>query len=374
VNYLSFALVSIFVGWFTVDDIQVVLVESPPLFLGFSGYILSKLKGAKFLLNVSDLWPESAVVVGLLQNRRLIRWAILAEEWLYRHAVLVTGQTQGIVDSISKRCPETRTVLMTNGVSPEFLVSATTAVASRDRVRLEFGTKDKFVVGYAGLHGLVYRLDMLLSAAGALAKYEDVHFLLIGDGPEKNRLQEKAKIEALHNVTFLPTLPAVRMPEVFTAMDVVVVPLKRHELFKGTLPSKLFEAMGAGVPVIGALEGEARRIIETSECGLCVEPENSQALAEGILKLFHDAALRKRLGENGREYVMKHYNRKDIAARFDHILSDLVAASPLIRTQKQAPSGTTWRTTKPHSGKAAHGGTRSGGQATVSGKHSKFNC
>src|SRR3974377_725956 len=111
-------------------------------------------------------------------------------------------------------------------------------------------------------------------------------------------------------------------------MDVLVMTLRRHDLFKGTLPSKIFEALGAAVPVVAALEGEAQRLIAEGKCGICVEPENPAAIAEAILRLFHDPALRKRLGENGREYVSKYYNRKEIANRFERVLTELFSANP----------------------------------------------
>lgn len=326
-NYLSFSVLSVVVGWRALENADVVFVESPPLFVGFSGYMLSKLKNAKLVLNISDLWPESAVVLGVLRNQLLIRWVTRAEEWLYRRASLVTGQTQGIVDSIHRRCPGTRVQLMTNGVSPEFLASAAEALVKRECVRREFDAENRFVVGYAGLHGLVYGLDAVLKTASVLANFDEIHFLLIGDGPEKQRLQKKAKLDGLTNISFFSTLPVARMPEILTAMDVVLITLRRHDLFRGTLPSKLFEAMGAGVPVIGAFRGEAQRIIEGSNCGICVEPEDAPAMAEAILTLLRDPVLRRRLGENGREYVSNYYNRKEIAERFERLLVESLLPS-----------------------------------------------
>jgi len=326
-NYLSFSLLSIVFGWWTLENADVVFAESPPLFVGFSGYLLSKLKDAKFVLNISDLWPESAVVLGVLRNQRLIRCVTWAEEWLYCRASLVTGQTQGIVDSIRTRCPETRIHLMTNGVSPEFIVATAQALASRERVRREFGVAGKFVIGYAGLHGLVYGLEVVLKAANVLAKFDKIQFLLIGDGPEKHRLQEKAKLDGLVNVSFFSTLPAARMPEIFTAMDVMLITLRRHDLFKGTLPSKLFESMGAGVPVVAAMQGEAQRVVENAHCGICVEPEDAPAMAEAILTLFRDPALQRRMGENGREYASNHYNRKEIPEQFEDLLVNRLVAT-----------------------------------------------
>jgi len=335
-NYLSFTLLSVAVGALRIHNVDAIVVDSPPLFLGFSGYLLSKLKRAKFVFNIADLWPESAVVLGVLRSRTLIRWTTRAEEWLYRHANLVTGQTQGIVDSIRKRCANARIQLITNGVSLEFLESAARASASREAVRSEFGVSGKFVVGYAGLHGLVYRLDAMLDAARALAHFHDIHFLLIGDGPDKNRLQTRAEHEKITNVSFLGTLPAARMPEVFTAMDVLLISLRRGDLFKGTIPCKLFEAMGAQVPVVGALEGEAQKIIATANCGICVEPENTAAIVEAVTTLYRDPDLRTRLGNNGREYVSKNYNRREIAARFERLLAEILSVPPSLTGRVEA--------------------------------------
>jgi glycosyltransferase involved in cell wall biosynthesis len=180
---------------------------------------------------------------------------------------------------------------MTNGVSPEFLASAADARVTRESVRREFGGAGKSVVGYAGLHGLAYDLNAVLKTANVLANNDEIQFLLIGDGPEKRPLQEKAKLDRLTNVSFFSTLPAARMPEIFTAMDVVLIIVRHHDLFKGTLPSKLFDAMGAGVPVITTLQGEAQQILETANCGICVQPNDIPAMAEGILTLFRDSTL-----------------------------------------------------------------------------------
>ena len=337
-NYLSFALLSLVVAALTPGDSDIVFVESPPLFLGFSGYLMSRLKHAKFVLNISDLWPESAVALGVLKNRGLIRWANWAEKWLYRHASLVTGQTEGIVQYIEKRSPKTRVELLTNGVSPEFLSSAEEALANRESVRGEFGVTGKFVVGFAGLHGLAYDLDSLLEAARMLTSFDEIHFLLVGDGPEKHRLQEQVKLNGMSNVSFFAALAAARMPEIFTAMDVALIPLQRHELFKGTLPAKLFEAMGAGTPVVAAMAGEARRIIEVANCGICVEPGEVPAIAAAILTLFRDIELRRKLGRQGRDYVSVYYNRKEIAERFEHLLVETLSDSHSLASQAAAGS------------------------------------
>jgi glycosyltransferase involved in cell wall biosynthesis len=319
-NYLSFAALSFIVGWVTTKNVDVVVVESPPLFLGFSGYMLSRFKRAKFVLNVSDLWPESAVALNVLRNRRLIRWATRAEEWLYSQANLVTGQTQGIVDSIRKRCTNTPVYLLTNGVAPEFLEQVDQVRSSRMRLREKFGFGRKFIVAYTGVHGLAQGLDTLLSSADLLRGHREIQFCFFGDGPEKPRLRSIAAERGLENVQFYSPLPASQMVELLAAVDVCVVPLKRNDLFKGALPSKLFEALGAGVPVLVGLDGEAKELIEKSQSGLPVEPENPEDMAQKTFRLYQDAELCRQLGESGRAYVSKHYNRKEIAERFERLL------------------------------------------------------
>jgi len=324
-NYLSFAVLSILVGVVTAIDADVVLVESPPLFLGFSGYFLSKLKRAKLVLNVSDLWPESAVVLKVLSSRRLIRWATWGEEWLYSKSSLVTGQTQGIVDSIQKRCKKKSVQLLTNGVAPEFLERVERARIAREQLRENFGFVGKFIVAYTGVHGLAQGLETLLFSAELLREHWEIRICFFGDGPEKTHLQSIAAARGLGNVQFYSPLQASEMPNLLVSIDVAVVPLKRNNLFKGALPSKLFEALGAGVPVLAALDGEAKELIERADGGLFVEPENPEDLAQKLLLLYQDPELCRSLGENGRAYVSNHYSRKVIAQRFELSIDELTS-------------------------------------------------
>lgn len=326
-NYLSFSVLSVAVGWWTIENADIVFVESPPLFVGFAGYCLSKLKHAKFVLNISDLWPESAVVLGVLRNRRLIRWVTRAEEWLYSRASLVTGQTQGIIASIRRRCPNTLLHLLTNGVAPEFLEEAAHLRSSRACLREKFGLGQRFIVAYTGVHGLAQGLDTLLRAAEILRGHRGIQFCFFGDGPEKPHLRSIAAERGLENVQFYPPLPASQMVELLASVDVCVVPLRRNDLFKGALPAKLFEALAAGVPVLAAVDGEAKELVEKSQGGLLVEPENPEDLAQKALRLYRDAELCRRLGENSPAYVLNYYNRKEIAERFERLLLSSLAAS-----------------------------------------------
>jgi glycosyltransferase involved in cell wall biosynthesis len=327
INYFSFAILSCIVGIFTVRSTDIVFVESPPLFLAISGYLLGRMKRAKFVLNISDLWPESAIALGVLRNPAVIRCSIWLERELYRRADLITGQTQGIMAGVRNRWPFTPRALLTNGVAPEFLMKIEAARPSRSKLRQELGFADKFIVAYTGVHGFSQRLETIVRAAELLFSYKDMQFIFWGDGPEKPGLEAMVLAKHLSNVQFVPSQPSSRMPEVLISVDVSVVPLARTELFKGALPSKLFEALGAGVPVVAAVEGEARSLVEASGGGIVIEPENAQMMAEAIVRLFVDSSLRQKLSTDGRNYVVSHYNRKTIAQHFESLLIAVKSSS-----------------------------------------------
>jgi glycosyltransferase involved in cell wall biosynthesis len=326
-NYLCFSVMACLVSLLTMRQMDIVFAESPPLFVGVAGYILSKAKGAKFVLNISDLWPESAVVLGMLRNKSLIRWATRVEEGLYRRASLITAQTQGIVTNIEDRILGTRIVLLTNGVAPEFLAKVDEARLVRSRTREEMRLGLKFTVAYTGLHGLAQGLETIIEAAQIVFDREEILFVFWGDGPEKPKLQSMALSMGLHNVVFLPAVQVARMPELLAAVDVSIVSLRKDDLFKGALPSKLFEAIGAGVPVIGAVNGEAQSFIINSGGGIVVAPECPSHLASAIIQLSEDSAFRQQMGDQGRKYVERNYDRKHIFKIFEQLLTEISSTS-----------------------------------------------
>jgi glycosyltransferase involved in cell wall biosynthesis len=321
-NYFSFVFSSLTLGVWKVGRQDILIVESPPLFLGLSGFFMSRLKKAKLVFNISDLWPESAVAMGILRNKTLIGLSTWLEEFLYRRSHLITGQTQGIIDNIQSRFTSKPVSLITNGVNVEVFVPAA-QTDQRDKVRKEFGIERKFVVGYAGLHGLAQGLETVLQAARILVEQQDLFFTFFGDGPEKERLLQVADQLQVPNVRFYPTQPTSLMPAVTASFDIALVPLRRLDLFKGALPSKMFEAMAAAVPLIVSVDGEARTLIDKAQAGIFVQPENPGAMADAILQLYKNPVRRKTLGRNGQLYVIEHYDRRRIAEKFEHLLLDL---------------------------------------------------
>jgi len=267
-------------------------------------------------LNVSDLWTDSAVDMGMLKNDRLISVALRAEQFLYEHGQLITGQTQGIVDTIRSRVRHTPVVLITNGVDQDFFNKTESMLVKENGI----APSDKFTLGFAGLHGLMQDLETVVEAACLLRDEKYIAFVLYGDGPKKEKLIRLSKEAQLQNITFLPPQPAERMAEIFTSFNAMLIPLKNLPILKGAIPCKMLEAMAAAVPILLLADGEAKKLIQQAECGVVLAPENPNLLAEAVLELYHNGSLRRRLGQNGRQYVFEHYNRQRINKRLEDLL------------------------------------------------------
>ncbi len=322
-SYFSFVFASLLLGTTRVGRQDVIIVESPPLFLGLSGLWLKLWLRSRMVFNVSDLWPESAVAMGILHNRPLIWLSTRFEELCYRCSDLITGQTENIVADIENRV-RVPAALITNGV--DFKIFSESGIAARDVPRHTFGFSDKFVVGYAGLLGLAQGLDVVLDAAELLLHIPDVLFVFFGDGPEKEHLMRESQRRGLYNVRFYPPESKKTMPAVMASFDATLVPLKKLDLFKGALPCKLFESMAAATAVIVGIEGEAQRVVDAADGGICIAPEDAGALAAAVRQLRADPELRKRLGTNARSFVIANYDRQEIAAKLNYLLHQLVGS------------------------------------------------
>jgi glycosyltransferase involved in cell wall biosynthesis len=313
-NYFSFVLTSFFVGWFKLGKFDYILCESPPLFLGKTAYALKKLKGAKLLFNVSDLWPESAERLGLVTNSFFLKSATKLEEFLYRQSDLISGQTQGIVKNISSRFPDKKVYWLPNGVDLNYYNAD--AIQSNWREQHRFGEHD-FILLYAGIIGHAQGLEVIIHAAAQLKEYNNIKFVLIGSGPEKEWLQELKTGMQVHNVFFFDAVGKKEMPAIIAASTVSVVPLKRLDLFKGAIPSKIFENLAMKKPILLGVEGEAKDLfITTGNAGLAFTPEDPTDLANKTLQLYNNRELLQQLGENGYRYVQEKFTRDKIATEF----------------------------------------------------------
>ena len=277
--------------------------------------LLARAKRAKLVFNVSDLWPESAVQLGLVTNPMLIRMSTWLEMKCYRRASLITGQTQGIVDDIKLRCPDQNIMWLPNGVDFDAIAAANDAPIMDPRSKLGIGVDDP-VVAYAGIIGHAQGLDVVLNAAVLLRERTNIHFLLIGDGPEKAMLLEmKTKLDPI-NVRFIDRMPRAELLSLMRSIDAVVVPLRKNDLFKGAIPSKIFEALALGKPLLLGVEGEAKRLfVDDAGAGLAYDPENAHSLAGAVRRVCDDRATAHEMGARGREYVRAHFDRDVLTER-----------------------------------------------------------
>ena len=321
-NYFSFVYSSAQVGINKIGDVDVILCESPPLFLGYSALYLKRKKKAKLIFNVSDLWPESAEKLGVVTNKWMLKLAYRLEEKLYRKSILVTGQTQGICKNINDRFPFVKTYWFPNGADISYYNPST--VSSDWRKDNGFNANDVLFL-YAGIIGLAQGLEIILSAAEKLMDQPSIKFILLGNGPEKEKLQVIKQEKKLLNVYFFDAVSKTLMPEIVKACDAAIIPLLKLPLFLGAIPSKIFENLAMEKAVILAVDGEARELfVNQRKCALYSEPENVDDLIKNVLLLANDSLLRKELGKKGRTYVEQSFNRNTIAYNFHQELVEYV--------------------------------------------------
>ncbi|HRH38658.1 MAG TPA: glycosyltransferase family 4 protein, partial [Flavobacteriales bacterium] len=260
-----------------------------------------------------DLWPESAVKLGLVKNKMLIDMSTALEMRCYRKAALITGQTQGIVSDIQRRCPDKRVHWMPNGID---LVDVELALRTCDRAkeREALGlAENDLALFYAGIIGHAQGLVTVLHAAERLKAEKHIRFFLIGDGPVRAELEHTAASLGLTNLRFIDGVDRASLLRMIAALDAAVVPLRRTDLFKGAIPSKIFEALALSKPLLLGVEGEAHELfIEQAEAGLDFTPEDDEQLAAAALRYHRDRQLMKTHGENGARYVRQRFDREAI--------------------------------------------------------------
>jgi glycosyltransferase involved in cell wall biosynthesis len=319
ISFFSFMFSSFFIG-LGVKNVDLVWGTSPPIFQGFTAWLLARIKHRPFLFEVRDLWPAFAVAVGVLKNPVLIKLSEWLETFLYRRANLVVVNSPGFIQHIKKR-GASRVDLVPNGTD----TSMFNPNANGGDFKREHGLEAKFVVIYAGAHGLSNDLGIVLQAAQKLLARKDIVFVLLGDGKDKPALQARAAREGLTNTIFLPPIPKVEMPSALAAADACIAILKPIEMYKTTFPNKVFDYMAAGKPVILAVDGVIREVVENAEGGIAVHPGDPEGLSQAVLQLADDPALVHRMGCKGRAYVEKNFDRSILAAKLMELMLEMVA-------------------------------------------------
>ncbi len=317
ISFISFMISSFFAG-LGVRGVDLVWGTSPPIFQGVTAWLLARLKRAAFLFEVRDLWPAFAIAVGVLHNPLLVRLSLWLERFLYRHADRVMVNSPGFLEHVRARGAR-RVELVPNGADPAMFSPEQDGASFRQY----HGLHGRFIVLYAGAHGLSNDLGVVLEAARLLAGTPAVQFVLVGDGKEKPALQQRAQQMGLDNMLFLPPVAKDQMAEVLAAADACVAILKPLELYKTTYPNKVFDYMAAGRPVLLAIDGVIRAVVEQAGAGIFVPPGDAAALAQAAAGLSADPAGAREMGRRGRAYVEEHFNRAALTEQLAQILEEM---------------------------------------------------
>jgi glycosyltransferase involved in cell wall biosynthesis len=322
-NYSSFCASASTTGMF-VSRPDVLIATSPQLLVGLSGWWLARVKRVPFVFEVRDLWPESLAAVGMSNPDSVLNRSLgSVAGFLYRrseHIVVVTPAFQEYLIQ-NWRVPPEKISIVENGVESDlFSPKANNADLTR-----ELGAEGKFVVSYIGTMGMAHGLETLVRAATELQRTAPhVLFLMVGEGSDKERVINLARSQGLSNMCFVGQQPREKIPEFISISDACLVLLKKSELFKTVIPTKMLEFMSCARPVILGVDGQARKIMDKAGAGVYVEPENAAALVQVITQLAANPVLRETLGRNGRRHIIEHFSRQQKAKAYIGVLEGIV--------------------------------------------------
>jgi glycosyltransferase involved in cell wall biosynthesis len=311
-SFLSFMATSSLAG-LRCRDVDVVMGTSPPIFQAISAWLVSAIKRKPYLLEIRDLWPEFAVAMGILRNPLLVWLSRQLERFLYSRAEHLLVNSPAYVDYLVRKGIDRRRItLIPNGTDPSVFRPDVNGATTRNALAPD----SRIVVTYAGALGPANDIQTVLRAALVLKDRTDIRILLVGDGKDRPSLEKTARDLGLHNVTFHGPVPKGDMPEVLAASDACIAILKGIPMFSTTYPNKVFDYMAAGKPVLLAIDGVIREVVEQAGAGVFVPPGDAEALAGAILNLADDETLRKQMGAAGRSVVVSEYDRAVHAEAF----------------------------------------------------------
>ncbi len=320
VSYLSFMLTAVWAA-LRAGPADLVIGTTPPIFQAVSAWVVALLRRKPLLLEVRDLWPAFAIDMGVLKNPILIWLARRLERFLYARAAHIVVNSPAYRDHlIAKGIPAHKISLIPNGVDTALFDPQ----ASGDTVRAQFGLSEKFAVVYAGAMGQANDLGTLLRAADRLRGEPEVHFLIVGDGKERPNLEAQAAALHLPNVTFAGPQPKSAMPGILAAADACVAILQNIPMFRTTYPNKVFDYMAAARPTVLAIDGVIRQVVEAAGGGVFVPPGDDAALAEAVLALSRERGRARQMGAAAREYVVRHFDRRQQAEQFAALAQQIV--------------------------------------------------
>jgi len=322
-DYLSYMIAASIAAFF-VRRIDVIIGTSPQFFTICAAYFVATVKRRPWVLELRDIWPESIRAVGAVQQSRLLDWLEQLELYLYRKATSIVAVTHAFKKNLIDRGIDGEKIsVVTNGVD----VTRFSPTEKNPELETSLDLKNRFVAGYIGTHGLAHGLDTLIDAAALLNNRPDgdqFRILMIGDGANRAQLEERAATKDLKNILFIDSVPKDEVVRYWSLLDASIIHLKKSDLFKTVIPSKLFECMAMGIPVLHGVEGESAEIVTRADIGLAFEPENAEMLVQKILLLQNNASLRAKLKRNGPEAAVQ-FDRSALAQDMLDILDETVS-------------------------------------------------
>ncbi len=302
---------------------DVAIGSSPTFFAAMAAAWAGKCFRIPFIMEVRDLWPAIFVELGVLRNRRMIRWLEMIEMTLYRLSTRVVTVTEAFRRNLIERgIPAEKVHTIPNGADTNYWQP----VSHSAELRKKIGVNNDFVVLYIGAHGISQSLGRILETAVRLKDRSDIRFVFVGEGAEKDELVSKACNMGLQNVIFHDPVDKEGVREFYSIADVCLVPLRNIPLFNTFIPSKMFEIMSMERPMVASVGGEAADILKKSQAAMVVNPEDSQAIANAILSLYADKNHRTTMGSNGRRFVMDNYSRRSLADRYMEVMQSAIHA------------------------------------------------
>lgn len=313
-GYVSFMFSAIWAGLFKVKGkYDIIIVTSPPLFVGISGLVLSKFKRIPYVFEIRDLWPESAIDTGVLNNRMIIKMSYWVESLIYTNAKLINVLTPAFEKVLieKKKVSKDKIIYIPNAadfsLSDELLHTF-----NAQQLRRELGWENKLVLTYVGAHGVANHLDQVLDVAEATLD-KPWHFVFIGDGMEKKRLIARAEKKQLCNIQFIDAVPKKEVFKYILASDIGMSVLKKVDTFKTVYSNKTFDYFACKKPVLMAIDGVSRELVENANAGMYVEPENVDAYIDAIKKYEENRSIMQLHGENGYNFAKENFDRKQLA-------------------------------------------------------------
>ncbi len=331
-DYVSYMVVAVLFAW-RYPKFDVILATSPQFFTAVAGYLIGKLRRRPWLFELRDLWPESIRAVGA-SNSRILDWFERLELFLYQEANRIVALTNSFRSNLIGRGVDSAKIdVVPNGVDLEQFSCKRVTFDARQRLGVPSGA---FFVGYIGTTGMAHGLETVLDAAELCIEQTDIQFLIMGQGANNAQLKSMAAKRNLTNVMFSDSVPHCDIPSVYAALDVSLVHLRPDPLFKTVIPSKIFEAMAMGCPLLLAVEGESADIVNEVGSGVCIPSGNPERMAEAVQDLKSKQASLSRMGERGREAAHFRFNRRtratEVLNSMELAVQTLGVAKPVAKT------------------------------------------